>query len=316
LTTLGRTWNAWPWSAWTVVCVLAAAAGCGSGAPRPSQGDAAGADHAGADHVTDHPGADAGADHPGADAGPPEDAAPDAGAWPDVAPGTVLACDQIPAEGQEALFAGAWVSLWMTPAPAPGPRPTGAFDADITGVLSVDVPVPPAGAIFEGALDRGASQRFAVEARDGRRLTVAYQVDYARVVRPLAAVLSALAGKEVSLRFVARPRPELSLAFVVADRDGLAFAFDAGWRGHTLAANDLGGLSVRPGRPWCSFRDGCPTFLSLQIAAATDVEIPPTEEGRFTFAGRSYAASNIRHNLPPPVCTDGGHWSAWALWRL
>src|SRR6185436_3098998 len=107
-------------------------------------------------------------------------------------------------------------------------------------------------------------------------------------------------------------------AFVVVDRQGLAIAFDTGRRGHVLQPVELGGLSAEPGHPWCTLALSCSggSFLGLAIGAATDLEIPPSEEARFTFGAHQYAAYNIRHHRPPAGCDDDGYWMAWALWRL
>jgi hypothetical protein len=287
----------------TLVLVLAVAAGCGSSSASAPDATVVAPD-ASADAAL------------ALDGAATSDALADASlVWPDAAPGAVPACSELPPATNDVLLAGAFTSLWIDPAPA-GPAPTADFQQEISGVLSVDVPVPSGDPILDRPLDSANSQRFAVAASDGRRLTVSYEVEYGTNPRPLATALKTLAGHQVSLRYLARTRPEWSTAFVVADRQGVAFAFDAGLRGHTLAANDLGGLVVQPGRAWCAQSPSCPgaSFGSLQIAAATDVEIPPAEERSFMFGGSAYTAANIRHDLGSPGCSDSV-WAAWALWR-
>jgi hypothetical protein len=246
--------------------------------------------------------------------------APDAGsAAPEAAPAVVPSCTELPAATVDALLAGAFTALWVSPAPpVTDPAPSSDFQQELSGILRAAAVAPPGAPLLDTQVG-GEGERFAVEASDGRRLTVGYSVEFGRTSRPLAAVLAALDGKEVSLRYLARRRAgEWATAFVVADREGLAFAFDTGRRGHVLQAIELGGLTAESRRAWCSSAAVCPgeTYTSLQIAAATDVEIPPTEERRFRFGAGEYTAYNIRHHRRPPGCDDGGFWMAWALWRL
>jgi hypothetical protein len=255
-----------------------------------------------------------------ADVGPDAGAggAIDASGWPDAAPGTVLSCGALPPETEEVLLAGAFTSLWIEPMMEPREPPTADFQEEVSGVLSVDGVRPPGAPVLEATSPTSTGDRFAVTANDGRRLTVSYDVEFGRDMRPLAAALRTLAGKKVSLRYVARQRAGWSTAFVVADHQGIALAFDGGLRGHTLTANDLAGLTIEPGPIFCAYAESCPGygFRSLRITGASDVEIPPTEQGHFTFAGNQYTAANIRHDGPAPGCDGPGFfWAAWALWR-
>jgi hypothetical protein len=267
---------------------------------------------------TSTPGADAAAADAG-DGGLDGRGAQAADLGPEVAPAAVFSCTELPAATAEALLAGVFTAVWASPAPpATEPAPSDDFQRELSGILKA-APGAPVGALLLDTGVSGSGERFTVEAGDGRRLTVGYSVDYGKNARPLAGVLAALDGQQVSLRYLARRRlGEWATAFVVADRQGLAFALDSGRRGHVLQAIELGGLSAEPGRDWCSWAAVCPgeSYQALQIAAASDVEIPPTEERRFRFGASEYSAYNIRHHRLPPGCDDGGFWMAWALWRL
>lgn len=195
-----------------------------------------------------------------------------------------------------------------------------SFSLEVSGKLTAEVPRPAGGpAPYFVCTGHDTHRYFSVEDATGRRFVVGYNAGAeGQLLLPIP-TLSALDGKQVTLRFRGAGTIIPRIGFAVSDAQGTVFALEQGLGVSALAPTDVPEVKVKADSAQCTHEEACGRYddVSLEISGTTRATVAPWATGSLTVGSTTYKARNLGSTRWQRTnrCAEIADVTAWALWR-